>query len=207
MVIVPNHLKTLSPVTEMSLKDLTTELSTLLCLLSGQRCQTVHKLDIDFIQESDGNYLTVREKLKHTRPGKHLEPLEFKKVEPDNRLCVAAYLKEYILRTKTLRGPHTKLLISYVKPHKPVSKDTLASCVKSVLKDAGVDITRFSAHSCRAAATSSSNSAGLSLVKIVKAAEAGWSNAGTFAKIYNKPMMRENFGETLLKQLVHSNVS
>ena len=76
VAIVLNHLKTSS--THM---DLTTKLSTLLCLLSGQRCQTVHKLDIDFIQEFDGNYLiTVREKLKQTRPGKHLELLEFYKV-------------------------------------------------------------------------------------------------------------------------------
>ena len=157
MAIVLSHLKALSPVTEMSLKDLTTKLSTLLCLLSGQRCQTVHKFDIDFIQEFDGNYvITVREKLKQTRPGKHLEPLEFTKFEPDNRLCVAAYLKEYISRTKTLRGVYTKLLISYVKPHNPVGQDTLARWLKSVLKDARVDITRFSAHSCRAAATSSS---------------------------------------------------
>ena len=165
----------------------------------------MHKFDIDFIQEFDENYLiTVREKLKQTRPGKHLEPLEFKTFEPDNRLCVAAYLKEYISSTKTLPGAYTKLLISYVKPHKPVGKDTMARWVKSVLKDAGVDITRFSAHRCRAAATSSSNSAGLSLVEIVKAA--GWSNAGTFAKFYNKPIMRENFGETLLKQFVSSNI-
>ena len=136
MAIVLNHLKTLSPVIEMSLKNLTTKLNTLLCLLTGQRCQTVHKFDIDFIQDFDGNYLiTVREKLKQTRPGKHLEPLEFKKFEPDNRLWVAAYLKEYVSRTKTLLGAYTKLLISYVKPHKPVGKDTLTRWVKSVLKE------------------------------------------------------------------------
>ena len=105
MAVVLNHLKTLSPATEMSLKDLTMKLSTLLCLLSGQRCQTLHKLDIDFIQEFDGNYLiTVREKLKQTRPGKYLEPLEFKKFEPDNRLCIAAYLKEYIFRVRNITG-------------------------------------------------------------------------------------------------------
>ena len=40
-------------------------------------------------------------------------------------------------------------------------------------------------------------------MEIVK--EASWSNAGTFAKFYNKPIMRENFGDTLLKQLVNSN--
>ena len=117
----------------MSLKDLTTKLNTFLRLLSEQRCQTMHKFDIYFIQEFDGNYrITVREKLKQTRPGEHLEPLELKKFEPDKRLCVAAYVKEYISRTKHYGGPYTKLLISYVKPHKLVSKDMLARWVRSV---------------------------------------------------------------------------
>ena len=36
-----------------------------LCLLTAQRCQTVHLLDIKFIQELDGKYhITVQQKLK-----------------------------------------------------------------------------------------------------------------------------------------------
>ena len=44
------YLKSFSLVGEMDLKDLTMNLATLLCLLTGQRCQTIHKMDINFVQ-------------------------------------------------------------------------------------------------------------------------------------------------------------
>ena len=39
------YFKSCSLVGEMDLKDLTMNLATLLCLLTGQRCQTIHKIN------------------------------------------------------------------------------------------------------------------------------------------------------------------
>ena len=48
---VLEYLKTLSPAKELSLKILTKKVTMLLCLLMGQRCQTVHSFDIRYIQK------------------------------------------------------------------------------------------------------------------------------------------------------------
>ena len=50
---VLSYLKQSGPVSAMTLKDLTIKLATLLCLLTGQRCQTFHNIDVNFIQFTD----------------------------------------------------------------------------------------------------------------------------------------------------------
>ena len=50
---VLSYLKTFDPTKEMALKDITTNLATLHCLLTGQRCQTIHKINLNFIQFHD----------------------------------------------------------------------------------------------------------------------------------------------------------
>lgn len=199
--LVLEHLRTLPELELISLKDHTRKLATFLCLLTGQRCQTIHKFDITYIQLFDDRYFVhIREKLKHTRPGNHQDPFEFKSFPQDKKLCVVECLKAYINRTEELRGKSKKLFISYIKPFKPVGKETIARWVKSVLKDSGIDVGKFSAHSCRSAATSCNQAAGLSLSEIMRSA--GWSNASTFAKHYDKPIENENFGHRLLSEFV-----
>ena len=68
---------------------------------------------------------------------------------PDQRLCVVASLREYLKRTKTLRN--NQLLISYPKPHKGVTTDTISRWLKLVLKLAGIDTAKFNGYSTRAA--------------------------------------------------------
>ena len=195
--VVLGHLKTLEPVYALDLKALTLKFTMLLCLLTGQRCQTLSKLDITLMQKLPGKYVfTIGEKLKTTRPGKHLEPIELTAFEPDINLCVVTHLNQYLVKTENLRGSTSQLLISYVKPHKAVSNTTIGKWCKSVLKDAGIDVTEFTSHSGRSAATSYASHTSLTLQEILKAG--GWSNAQTFAKHYHKPIVR-NFGTSLLE--------
>ena len=63
-------------------------------------------------------------------------------------------LEEYLQRTYQHRDKHSQLLLSYIQPFKPVSKETIARWVKVVLKSAGIDVAKYSAHSSRAASTS-----------------------------------------------------
>ena len=99
----------------------------LLCLLTAQRCQTVHLLDLKFIQELEGKYhITVQQKLKQSRLGQHLEPIVLLEFVPDRKLCVVTHLREYLKRTEVLRGNNSQLLLSYIKPFKPVTKATIA---------------------------------------------------------------------------------
>jgi integrase len=194
------YLQQVSSVNQISLKDLTMNLSTLLCLLTGQRCQTIHKININFIQfMADRCIITIREVLKHTKAGKHQAPLELCAYPNDKRICVLEYLQEYIKRTATLRGDEKQLLVSFVKPHKAVTKDSIARWVKSILKQAGIDTDKFTCHSTRAASTSCVKAAGLNLPQIMQSA--GWSNSSTFAKFYDKNIETENFGSIVLNSL------
>ena len=53
--------------------------------------------------------------------------------------------------------------------------------------NAGVDTHKYRAHSIRAAATSKAFQAGGNIDDILRLA--GWSNASTFARYYNKPIV------------------
>ena len=197
--VVLDYLKTFVVSSSLSLKDLTLKLTMLLCLTTGQRGQTINKFDINYIQDLGDRYrITVHEKLKQTKPGRHLEPIELLAFAEDKALCVVQHLRKYIHRNDLLRKDHSQLLLSYLKPFKPVARDTVSRWVKKVLQSAGIDITKYSAHSCRAASTSNVKVKGLNIAEIMKSA--GWSTASTFARFYDKPVSNTsaNFGSVLL---------
>ena len=88
--------------------------------------------------------------------------------------------------------------MSYSKPHKAFGRDTISRWVKTVLSSAGIDTKKFRPHSTRAAAVSSANNASVPLDEILSTA--GWSSESTFAKFYNKPVVREShFASSVLK--------
>ena len=65
-----NFLTQFNSVDQVKLKDLTMNLTTLHCLLTGQRCQSIHKIDKDYIQfTNEGCVFDIREVLKHTKAG------------------------------------------------------------------------------------------------------------------------------------------
>ena len=54
--VVLNYLKTIDLSTSLTLKQLTLKLTMLLCLTTGQRGQTLHKFDVNYIQEIGDKY-------------------------------------------------------------------------------------------------------------------------------------------------------
>ena len=74
---VLSYLQTLAPVSSLDLKQLSLILATLLAILTGQRCEMIHKLDLNLMQTLPDRYVfAIGEKLKHTRPGQHQEPTD-----------------------------------------------------------------------------------------------------------------------------------
>ena len=55
--IVLQYLKTLHPITDLALKDLTKKITMLFCLLKEQRCRNLTKLDISLMQELPDKYV------------------------------------------------------------------------------------------------------------------------------------------------------
>ena len=118
-------------------------------------------------------------------------------------MCVVNLPQEYVQRTLRFRGNNAQLLLSYHKPQNPVSSATIGRWLKEVLKRAGVDIQKFSGHGARSASVSAAKTLNISVETILDAA--GWSNAETFAKFYDGPVLSgdcsDNYGYFLLKAL------
>ena len=69
-----------------------------------------------------------------------------------------AAFKECISRSETLRSRSgqfgSKLFLSFIRPYNPVFPRTMARWIMSVLQSAGIDTSKFKAHSVSGAATS-----------------------------------------------------
>ena len=63
--------------------------------------------------------------LQTTKPGKHLTNIRIQALVDNKNLCPVEHLKQYLDKTSTTCGLHTQLLLSYQKPHCPVSTDTM----------------------------------------------------------------------------------
>ena len=100
------------------------------------------------------NFLIIQigDKLKTTSIKFYVGEIKFPVYENAN-VCPAKLFKQYINVTKSLRHSITCLFITTSKPYRPRSKDNLASWIKSVLHDAGIDMTIFTPHSTRSAST------------------------------------------------------
>ena len=192
--LVTEYLKKLSPVKELSLKDLTLKLTMLIALTTAARVQSIHLLSVNSMVKGKNEFIfEFTSLLKQSRPGFKLSPIHMKAYPPDRRLCIYFVLKEYLSRTKHLRKCNS-LLISYVKPHETVSKDSIARWIKTIMQRAGIDVLKFSAHSVRSACTSKAKQNLVPIEEILKTA--GWSKVGTFAKFYDKEISNKKKFDT-----------
>ena len=64
--------------------------------------------------------------LKQSRRGHHLAPIELMAYPGNSELCIVAVLPDYLARTQDPHKDQDQLLLSYQKPHHPVTKATLA---------------------------------------------------------------------------------
>ena len=122
------------PVNEISLKSITLKLTMLLALVTAQKGQSLLFLNVDSMIASDSSIVfRLQEDVKQSKPGSKGIVIELKSFT-DPRLCVVTTLKEYLTRTKFARETRScsQLLLSYVKPYGPVSRDTISGWVKLV---------------------------------------------------------------------------
>jgi len=121
----------------------------------------------------------------------------FPSFSSDKKLCPKEALKAYIARTESFRGEgKDKLLLSYVKPHGPISSSSVARWIVSLLKLAGVDTTIFKSHSVRSASASAAASAGITTNQIMDAAD--WRSESVFERFYYKPVNNNQMGQAVL---------
>ena len=183
---------------ESSLKSLTLKRPMLIALVSAQRGQSLHMLDIQFMKEGNNFFeFALPEHIKQSIPGYKVASVLLQAYPEDQSLCVFTHFKEYLQRTKPLRGTETKLFLSHVKPLHRASKDAISRCIRSVMSDAGVDVNAFNPHSTRAAAASKAKNVSVAIKEILDTA--GWSSERTFYRFYNKPFQgNDGFSTSVL---------
>ena len=123
---VLRYLKTLQPLEQLSLKDLTLKLLMLLLLATGQRGQSIYLLSLDGMHMSSQSCkFELLEHIKTSKPNKRENSIDISSYQPDNTLCPLLTLKEYLKKTAPLRGKERKLFVSFIQPHKGVSRDNI----------------------------------------------------------------------------------
>ena len=156
----------------------------LVALVSAQRGQSLHMLDIQFMKEGDTVFeFALPEHIKQSHPGYKVPSVLLQAYPADQSLYVFTHLNEYLQRTKLLRGNETKLFLSHAKPH-----DTISRWIHSVMAEAVVDVTTFKPRSTRAAAASKAKSSSVPVKEILDTA--GWSSERTFDRFCNKPVQK-----------------
>ena len=194
-------LKNWGPNANLSLKMLTLKLAILLLLVTSQRGQTIVNLVVDDLILSDVVVFKMKKLLKHNKQGDPLDTLILKPYDKCKRLCVVRTLKVYLARTASFRS-YSGLLLSFVKPHKPISRDTLSRWVLFILKEAGLDTDIYKSHSTRGASASAAKRLGVPINIIMK--RASWKSAISFAHYYDKQLDQDEtqVGEVLLDNAV-----
>lgn len=186
---VLRRLQSMHPLHTLSLKDLSLKLVMLMALTQAARVQTLHLLTIKGVCiEQDFFMVPLSGNIKQCRPQFNVRVIKFLAYTKDASLCVCETLRQYLDRTRELRqgmGQESySLFLSFIKPHKAVTRDTIARWIRKMLDMSGVDTTTFKAGSVRAAAASKAKALAVPINCIM--AKAGWTRASTFAKFYDK---------------------
>lgn len=185
--VVLSFLGNYFPNEDLSLKVLSYKCAMLLALSSMQRVQTLHVINVENIEfTNDFVFIPIYKLLKQSRAKNYKFVVTLKPYYENRATCPVHTLREYVDRTKPLRKC-SQLFISFSRPHLPVSKSTLSRWIKTVMEEAGIDASIFKTHSTRAASSSSARDNNVNIDDIMKTA--GWSNASTFKKYYDKAVL------------------
>lgn len=188
--VVLNHLAGY-PMESVTLEKLTKKLVTILALTTGHRVQTLSLIDINNISFNNNvAQIYIPDIIKSSKKGNAQPVLYLKNYDSKVEICPVTILRSYIEMTKPIRQNNNRLLITYKKPYHPASPQSISRWIKCILKEAGIDLNIFSAHSTRHASTSAAQRSGVSIEQIQKTA--GWSNNSLmFAKHYNRPVVKD----------------
>ena len=193
------------PLKVLPLPLLVRKLVTLFLLVTSYRIQTLRALKVSnmlWVKE-DLCVFVLDQKLKHTRD-KNLGYISLTGYSPNPRLCIIKCLKEYVRRTRDLRGELDFLVLTTVKPYRQASHDTIGNWVTKTLSESGIDTTSFKPHSTRSASTSKYLSLKIPVEQILKKAD--WAAESTFRVYYDKQILpKGDISQVMLNNFLKNN--
>lgn len=197
--IVLKYLEQKGSNSNLCLRELSQKLVTLLTIITGHRLQTIALIKLsNILENSKGIQILISDPIKTSKINKSQPCLYIPYYGENKNICVATTLIHYRKETESLRQSEDYLFLTYKKPYKKASKQSLSRWVKDTLKASGINTKVFQAHSTRHASTSFVHSRGLSVDSIMKTA--GWTNESTFTRFYRRPISNQNkFAETILQ--------
>ena len=93
----------------------------------------------------------------------------YQKYKENAKLCIVNWTQFYLGKQNfKVDDIKNNLIITYWKPHKNASADNIPRCVIKKLKNAGIDLNIYKAHSCRAASSSKAKQIRMSVPEILK---------------------------------------
>lgn len=191
--VVLNFISNWFPNEDLTIEKITKKLAILLAICTAHRVQTLALIKTSNIKiNSRGIEIIVTDIIKTSAPGRNQPILSLPYFLDKPSICPATTLKDYLQMTNEIRSETVpNLFLTFKRPFRVATAQSISRWIKQVLCASGVDVTTFSAHSTRHAATSSAHRAGLSIDAIRKAA--GWTAASqTFAKYYCRDIREEN---------------
>lgn len=195
-------LSKMGPVASLSLKDLTTKTAALLAVMLAARCETLSKISLQreyFTVHTDKIVIHLSELPKGARPSNRdlKDVFQIYRHDAEPSLDPYSHVLEYIRRTDPIRKDCTRLFLSYVQPHAPVSSAAIGRWLKSYLS-ALPGGSQSSAHSIRKNSASVAEKHGASLRTIMMSAH--WSDVSTYFRHYRVPDAHEAFQRAVLCQ-------
>ena len=175
--IMFEYFRSLGDNRQISDKHLSQKLLILLLLPGGHRLNSVFHFTIDrMIISSTSVTFSPEVILKHSKPGRKLDIFEYRAYS-DPKLCVLECVKEYIhRRNDRVDKEQKRLFITYRKPYRTASIDTLRRWIKETFAETNL-IENFTRHSCRSASTTKAFNMKLDILDIL--GKTCWSNAKT----------------------------
>jgi len=173
---VVQFISSLGPNAQLSSKLLSYKLVGLLALTAPDRDSGLAARDLRFRYfHPEGVQFKLPELTKMARQGQEPKSCFHASFPGNDCLCVGTCLQEYEVRTLQWRpqdpSKPSRLLLSHIRPHKPVSPTTLARWLKELMHLAGIDTSVFKGHSVRGAVTTKVARQGFSIPEILQFAD------------------------------------
>lgn len=198
--IVLNFIAEWVPNKDLSIEKITKKLVILLALCTAHRAQTLSLIKLDNVKIGPmGVQIGISDVIKTSAAGREQPVLFLPYFHENKAICPATAIEDYINMTNNIRSMTTNnLILTYKRPHKPATSQSISRWIKQVLSASGVNVSTFSAHSTRHAATSTASASGVSLDIIRKTA--GWTNKSqSFAKFYHRQILNnDSFAKSVL---------
>ncbi|KAK3093023.1 hypothetical protein FSP39_010166 [Pinctada imbricata] len=196
---VLSYLNSLETNDKLHIKVLSKKLAFLLAVVSPKRVSEISRLNTEFMKYSDTGVIFELPGLSKTQSSSKPKQVKYDAYPENPQLCVVSCIKTYCARTESKRDNSNRghLLIMNRKPYASISAQTVSHWIRDIMGLAGIDTSKFKAHSARAASTSKASNAGVPIEEILSMAD--WSSQSTFVKFYRKVVTPHSYGKSVLR--------